>query len=136
MLTAFTRKLGKTQGRISPSQAQPFEGDKVVCLGSDTPGQVSELNVGDSIKLFTEDLDSALVRFRAHVRGPSADAAGVRWVFMWGVADESGTIVEQQGFRVLRPGQEIDILDGAIVLNGFEAQRSPCFALQLFGDVT
>ena len=45
--TAFTARLGKSQGRISPRNAVSVSGEYAFVLGDDEPGRVCELAPGD-----------------------------------------------------------------------------------------
>ena len=74
MLTAWTRELGTTQGRIEPTGFTPAEGSFVFVLGCDLPGMVQKLELGDFVEVKqTADFgDSKLVRIRARMRSANA----------------------------------------------------------------
>jgi hypothetical protein len=80
-LTAWTRELGTTQGRIGPQGFAPPEGTFAFVLGRDLPGLRQKLNVGDFVEVKqTADFgDAKLVRVRARMRPPESLPAGVAW---------------------------------------------------------
>lgn len=81
-LTAWTARLGVTEGRIVPSGAGP---GFVFALGSDTAGVVEPVRVGDNAKveqtgdLTGVDVLRATLRFRAPAAAPLS--AGLVWRF-------------------------------------------------------
>lgn len=136
MPTAFTRDLGRTQGRIAPQNATPFDGSMMVCLGSDSPGQVHEFNDGDGVKLVgtvvVPSVGKKVVRFRARARGPNTPPpAGYNWYFCWGVVDGHGNWLEVQGSRMLAPGKSVDVTDGVISLAVYDGEWNIAFEIKV-----
>lgn len=79
--TAFNAALGAQQGRLQPAGFVPTSGDFAFVLGSDAPGDVHDLEVGDraevqqSVDLTAENF----VRARLRLRNAGAVPAGVNW---------------------------------------------------------
>jgi hypothetical protein len=126
-LDAFTRLFGDTQGRIQPVNATPFNQDYMFVLGSDTAGQIFDLDIGDKVE-FSQAADitgTKVVRFKAHFRGPSSMPGGHKWVLSWYV----GAAV--QSTRVLTPGREIGYVDGAFDVSQLTGVQTLMFRLEL-----
>lgn len=70
----FTDRPGVDQGRLeNPSGWDPVpEESHVLCLGSNTPGQVRRFVIGDYLEISQNDDPGAahIVRFLARIRGP------------------------------------------------------------------
>lgn len=74
VLVPFDFTLGTSQGRLAPpANAEPFDGDAMFVLGSDAPGVVAKLAVGDFVEVEqTGDVSSYdLARVRMRVRAPT-----------------------------------------------------------------
>lgn len=80
-LTAWTRELGATQGRLMPRGFVPPEGTFAFVLGRDQPGLTQRLAVGDFVEVHqTADFGGAsFARFRARMRPAAALPLGVAW---------------------------------------------------------
>lgn len=143
MASAFERLSTETQGRLAPIFAPPVLGEHLFVLGSDAPGDVQRLALGDQVVLeqACDVTGLKLVRFRARLRPPAAlpavgydlDQVGAvpevpvapRWLFKWGV----GAAVH--GVRELRPGRVLAVNDGAIDVSQLSGTQTLRFYLQL-----
>lgn len=143
MASAFERLSTETQGRIVPAYAPAGLGAHAFVLGSDAPGDVQRLSLGDQVMLTqTADITGVkLVRFRARLRPPASlpvegldlDQAGAvpsvavapRWVFDWGV----GLVVH--GARELAPGRTLFVNDGAVDVSQLSGPQTLRFRLRL-----
>jgi hypothetical protein len=67
-LTAFTSRLGESQGRLKPTSASPAGGEWVFVLGDEDAGRLYELAAGDHAEL-SQDVDVTDANlFRADLR--------------------------------------------------------------------
>lgn len=80
-LTAWTRELGTTQGRVAPATFRAPEGTFAFVLGRELPGLIQRLAVGDFVELkqLADFGPAQLVRFRARLRPPASTPAGIGW---------------------------------------------------------
>ncbi|MCL2726437.1 MAG: hypothetical protein FWD69_18615 [Polyangiaceae bacterium] len=78
-LTAFTSRLGRSQGRLATSKAT--SGNYAFVLGDDEPGRFFELARGDYAEVTQEtDLtDIMLVRALLRLRVPASTPNGFAW---------------------------------------------------------
>ena len=78
-LTAFTSRLGISQGRL-PSSASP-DGTCVFVLGDLEPGRFADLAPGDHVEVsqVTDLTGVALVRVWLQLRAPDAVPTGLAW---------------------------------------------------------
>jgi phage tail-like protein len=131
-LSAFTRALGSTQGRIAPRGFVPPEGEFAFVLGSDLPGVTQRLAVGDFAEVMqTADFGGAnFVRFCTRLRPPAAMPAGVFWkasVRVDGVERTSMPLV---------PSRTRDRLDLAADVSKLTGNHELAFRLELSGSAT
>ena len=81
MATPFTFALGTRQGRIQPTGFAPADGDFAFVLGSDQPGEIFALELGDSVEVLQMvDVTAAnFVRVVLHMRNAAQIPAGRNW---------------------------------------------------------
>lgn len=111
-LTAFTRDVAITQGRIEPANWTPQDaGAWVFGLGRDDPGIAEVLNVGDSVlvsQAFGWSGGGYVLRAPARLRPPSTIPLGVWWRASLLV---DGVEVIGHTIPPARPGQPAGTLD-------------------------
>ncbi|HYM98069.1 MAG TPA: phage tail protein [Candidatus Sulfotelmatobacter sp.] len=131
-LTAWTRELGATQGRIMPRGFVPPEGTFAFVLGRDLPGLTQRLVVGDFVEVHqTADFGGAsFVRFRARMRPPAALPPGVAW--------RASVLVDgtERASAVLTPGRTRDRADLAADVSKLSGGHNLVFRLELTGTAT
>lgn len=128
-LTAWTRELGTTQGRIAPLAFVPPEGEFAFVLGRDLPGLTQKLNVGDYVEARqTADFgDATLVRFRTRMRPSESVPPGFAWrasIRIDGVERASAMLV---------PGRVRDRVDLAANVSKLTGNHELAFRLAVVG---
>lgn len=79
-LTAFTSRLGTTQGRIL--QGQGSAGEYAFVLGDTDTGRLTELSAGDfaQISQHTDLTEVSFVRVKLSLRVPQGLPSGLAWI--------------------------------------------------------
>jgi phage tail-like protein len=128
-LTAWTRELGSTQGRLMPQGFVPPEGTFALVLGRDLPGLTQRIVAGDFVEVSQAgDFGGAsFVRFHARTRPPTALPAGVSWK-----ASVRVDGVEQVS-TLLTPGNTRDRTDLAANVSKLTGDHALAFRLELLG---
>lgn len=126
-LTAFTSRLGRSQGRLSNPSAS--EGDYAFVLGDEEPGRFFELAPGDHAEVTQEtDLtDVMLVRAILRLRVPASTPAGVAW--------EASIVVDGAKLARMRarPGRERLVTDLAANVSKVAGLHTVGVRLELVG---
>lgn len=126
-LVAWNRELGTTQGRIAPAVYVPPSGTYAFVLGSDLPGLLQKLAVGDhvEVKQTASFGDINLVRLRARMRPPSSIPAGVAW--------KASLRIDglEQASTLLEPGRTRDRIDLAANVSKLVGDHELGFRLEL-----
>lgn len=129
-VNVWQRYAGATEGRVIPAGWTPPDGTYVFVLGSDTPGTIGRLKVGDFVQVAQSgDYPNATFRARARLRPPSSVPEGVWW--------EGSILVGGQVLRTMRldPGPTQDFADVTCEVTA-HAAGALAFRLTLRGDVT
>ena len=80
-LTAFTSRLGKSQGRIRPSRVSATLGEHLIVLGDEVDGYRYRLTSGDHVEL-KQDVDLTgvdFVRIQARLTVPPELPSDLAW---------------------------------------------------------
>ena len=126
-LVAWNRELGTTQGRIVPQGYAPPSGSYAFVLGSDLPGLLQQLAVGDhaEVKQTASFGDINLVRLRARMRPSTSVPAGVAWKASLRI---DGT---ERTSTLLEPGRTRDRIDLAANVSKLVGDHELGFRLEL-----
>ena len=126
-LAAWNRDLGTTQGRIAPQGYVPPSGTYVFVLGSDLPGLMQRLAVGDHVEVTQTASfgDINLARLRARMRPPAAVPAGVAW--------KASLRIDglERASTLLEPGRTRDRIDLAANVSKLSGDHELGFRLEL-----
>lgn len=126
-LAAWNRELGTTQGRIAPQGYVPPSGSYAFVLGSDLPGLLQKLAVGDhvEVKQTASFGDINLVKLRARMRPPASIPAGVAW--------KASLRIDglERASTLLEPGRTRDRIDLAANVSKLSGDHELGFRLEL-----
>ena len=126
-LAAWNRELGTTQGRIAPQGHVPPSSTYAFVLGSDLPGLMQKLAVGDHLEVTQTASfgDINLARLRARMRPPAALPAGVAW--------KASLRIDglERASTLLEPGRTRDRIDLAANVSKLSGDHELGFRLEL-----
>ena len=125
--TPFDMEMGKRQGRLVPSGWTPSSGEHAFVLGSDLPGHMHRLEVGDHCEVF-QDMDFTGVNFiraRLRLRNASSLPVGLNW--------EASILVDgvKKATMTVEPGRTRDRADMAANVSKLTGTHSVAVRLEL-----